>query len=242
MEKHHFVSLFAIVFVLACGNDETSGAGGTDLGGPDSLVGYRWTSDPMNAAGIDFVLDFAFDERTVTATNTCNGALSATTQAPVRYRYTANVPTAGHAESSGGGATCYVDVAAGTFDFEIVDGRLHLTYGDETVDFAPMGSVAGLYGTWVADAPGVGTLIWSMGGGRILATAECDGGLTATTEVPATFTNSLEITDAASNTVTDDYGLECTVGISRDTLTYRFEDGTLVMTSSTGDTIRFARD
>jgi hypothetical protein len=233
-----------VALLAACGSDgsdDGDGPGGADddRGGPDSLVGHEWTSDPVTVNGIEFVFGFQFDEGSVTASNTCNGEVTATAEAPVRYRYTATIPVAGRTDEEEGGDTCFAEIAAGTFEFEIVDGKLVLTFDGETIEFEPAGDTAGLYGEWTAEAPGVGTLIWSMGGGAISATSECDNGLSATVEVDAEFVNKLEITEAAEDVVMD-RGLECSVGIAAGTSTYRFDGDVLILVTG-GEEIRFHR-
>ena len=210
---------------------------GSERGGPQSLGGFRWTGPAQTVNGIELQPEFSFDAMSVTARNTCNRTLSVMTTAPARYRYTGNVPSSSRREESSNGANCVVEILAGTIEFEIVDNVLRVTGGGSTIDFQPSGSVAGLYGTWTAEAPGVGRLSWSMGGGRIRATATCSNGVSATTDAAASFVNILEITADASNSV-EEAGLTCNVGIARGTYTYTF-DGADMILSGTGGTIRF---
>jgi hypothetical protein len=228
------------LFLLSCGGDGPGGPGERDdRGGPDSLVGYKWTSDPLTVNGIKFVFGFGFSRSSVTAKNTCNDAVTATIEVPVRYRYTANVPTGGRTDEEEGGKTCFAEIAAGTFDFEITDNKLVMTHQDKTFDFKPVGSVAGLYGNWTAKAPGVGTLTWSMGGGKIVATSDCDNGVSATVEVSADFVNKIEFTEAAKDVKRGDSGLECSMEVAAGVSTYRFDGDTLVMKMN-GEEIRFS--
>ena len=210
---------------------------GTERGGPHALSGFRWTGPAQTLNGIELQPEFSFDPMSVTARNTCNRTLSVMTTAPARYRYTGNVPSASRREESSNGASCSVEILAGAIEFEIVNNVLRVTGGGSTIDFQPSGAVAGLYGTWTADAPGVGRLSWSMGGGRIRATATCSNGVSATTDAAASFVNILDITEDASNSV-EDAGLTCSVGIARGTYTYTF-DGADMILSGMGGSIRF---
>lgn len=227
----------SVSLLAACGGGAGSGGGGSDRGGPDSLIGFQWTADPITVNGITFEFGFEFSADTVTAYNTCDGALTATVEAPVRYLYTATVPAGDSTEAASDGNTCRVSIDSGTFDFEIVDGKLRMTQNGETLDFEPAGATAGLYGEWTADAPGIGTLIWSMGGGQIVATTDCDNGLSATVEVDADFINRLEFPEPAEDVVTEGT-LECSVSVAATMMTYYFDGDTLVM-SDGGEEIRF---
>ncbi len=210
---------------------------GTERGGPHSLAGFRWAGPAQTVNGIEFQPEFSFDATSVTARNTCNRTLSVMATAPARYRYTGNVPSSSRREESSDGASCSVEILAGAIEFEIVENVLRVTRDGSTVDFQPSGSVAGLYGTWTAEAPGVGRLSWSMGGGRIRATATCSNGVSATTDAAASFVNILDITEDANNSV-EDAGLTCTVGIARGTYTYAFDGADMILTGG-GGSIRF---
>ena len=220
--------------VVACGAPE---AGGGDRGGPHSLTGYRWTGPSQTVGGIELQPEFSFDAASVTATNTCNRTVSVSTTAPARYRYRANIPSSARREEGNGSASCFVEILAGDVEFEIVNNVLRVTRDGTTVDFQPSGSVAGLYGTWVVDAPEVGRLSWSMSGGRIRATVACTNGVSASTDASASFTNMLEITEDSSNQV-EEAGLTCSVGIARGMYTYTFDGADMILTGG-GGTIRF---
>lgn len=213
--------------------------GANERGGPHSLIGYDWTSDPLNIQDIEFVVRFRFDETHLTATGTCDGELSATTEVPVRYRYTATVPAGDRVDEAKDGNTCFAAIQAGSFDFEIVGDKLVVTSEGETVEFSADGTVSGLYGKWATPAPGIGTLTWAMGGGKIVATSQCDNGVSASVEVDATFINKLEITESAEKVVEDGFGLECWVSVAAGLSTYRFEGDDLILTTN-GEDVRFS--
>lgn len=244
-----FAIMGALALASACGDGNNGGGGGggggggtiTDRGGPDSLENFAWSmGEPIEINGIELQMSFRFDDDSVTVTSTCDGEVTVSTTAPVRYHYSASIASGDENEVEDGGDTCAVSIAAGSFDFEIVDGKLVATAGGESIEFSPVGSVAGLYGKWQREAPGVGTLIWSMGGGKIRATSECDNGVSATVEVPAVFTNRLQIVSASENTV-EENGLECSASISAGSGTYRFEGNELVMTFE-GEDMRLERE
>ena len=223
----------AILALTACASDSS---GGDDRGGPDALTGVGWhTTFEQN--GINFDFSFAFDNAKVTATNKCSvdgQSLTATTAAMVKYRYDANIPKAGH----GGTDACFVDVASGKFSFEIAGDKLIMTANGQTVTFtqAP-GSRSGLYGDWTAMQNGF-EITWSMGGGKIRATAKCPSG-SASTEVSADFTNFVDILEDKSQTEGDD-SFNCNVGISKAMAEYHFDGDDLVMNVG-GKSITFHR-
>lgn len=222
--------------LIACGAD--SGASSSaSRGGPDSLVGFKWTSEPVTAGGIEFVLALSFAENSVTAANTCNGELTASTSTPVRYRYTATIPKGDSVENTKDGSSCFASIDAGSFDFEIVDGNLVANYQGETLTFEPVGAVNGLYGRWQATGNGL-TLSWSMGNGEILVDADCHNGVTASVRVDADFENRIEFVEAAEQTESDDFGFDCSVSIARGMATYYFDGDALVL-SQEGQAVRF---
>lgn len=229
------VPILILPFV-ACGNDAGSSSA-AGRGGPDSLVGFRWTSDPVLAGGIEFVLALSFSDSSVTATSTCDGSLTATTSTPVRYRYTATIPKGDSVENTEGSNSCLASVDAGSFDFEIADGNLVASYQGEILTFEPSGAVDGLYGRWEVSANGL-TLAWSMGDGEIVVDADCHNGVTAQVAVDAGFENRVEFTEAAEQTESDEFGLECSVSIASGIATYYFDGDALVL-SQQGQAIRF---
>ena len=211
----------------ACATDDSSGGGGgNDRGGPDALAGVSWHTT-FSQNGIDFDFSFAFDDAKLSATNKCSAggqSLTAKTASAVKYRYTGNVPKAGH----GGDSACFIDVAAGSFAFEIAGDKLIMTSNGETVTFTQVGARSGLYGKWTAMKNDF-TLTWSMGGGKIRATADCPTGGSATTEVSAQFANFVDILEAQTQTEGDDT-FNCTVGITKAMAEYHFDGDDLVMT------------
>jgi hypothetical protein len=238
--------LLTALLLAACGDD--SGAEGSnntsnnatpDKGGPDSLIGATWKGDPITANGITFEPSFTFNADSVIVSNTCDGAVTASATAPVRYHYDATTLKEASKEVEGGGDTCSASVQKGSFSFEIIEGKLRMTYMDQTIEFSPVGGVAGLYGTWGAPAPGVGTLEWTMGGGKIGVTSKCDNGLTASTSTSATFINYLTIKEAAMDEV-EDGGITCNAGINAGTFTYRFDGADIILTQN-GQDSRFKR-
>jgi hypothetical protein len=228
-------ALLAItIFALGCATDNSSDPI-SDRGGPDALAGVTWHTT-FSDNGIDFDFSFAFDDAKVSATNQCSFAgqsLTASTAAAVTYRYDVNVPTAGH----GGDSACFIDVAAGTFSFEIAGDQLIMTANGETVTFTAAGPVSGLYGEWTAMQDGF-TITWSMGNGKIRAKATCPSG-SASTEVAARFTNLVDILEDQMQTVGDD-SFNCTVSIAKAMAEYHFEGDELVMTVN-GQSLRFRR-
>lgn len=225
--------LMVCVALAGCATDDDGGDGdGADRGGPDALTGFMWkTTASQN--GIDFTFGFAFDNTSVTASNTCKAggqSLTATAATPVKYRYRAEISKAGH----DGDASCFVDVAQGSFDFELVGDKLRMTSGGTTIEWSSAGGRSGLYGDWTAMADGL-TLTWSMGGGKIRARAACPGGGSASVTVDAKFQNFVELVEAQSKTVGDD-SFNCTVSIAKAMATYRFDGATLVLTMDGKDT------
>jgi len=228
-------ALLAItILALGCSSDDSSGSI-TDRGGPDALAGVTWHTT-FSDNGIDFDFSFAFDDAKVSATNQCSLAgqsLTASTASAVKYRYDVDVPNAGH----GGDSACFIDVAAGTFAFEIAGDQLIMTANGQTVTFTAAGPVSGLYGEWTAMQDGF-TITWSMGNGKIRAKATCPSG-SASTEVAARFTNLVDILEDQMQTVGDD-SFNCTVSIAKSMAEYHFEGDELVMTVN-GQSLRFRR-
>lgn len=215
----------SIASLVGC-TDDSSSSSGQDRGGPDALSGVTWHTT-ITQNGIDFDFGFAFDDTKVTASNTCHAggqSLTATAASAVKYRYTANIPTAGH----GGDSACFVDVAAGSFSFELAGDKLEAMANGQTIEFTQgAGSRSGLYGDWTAMANGF-TITWSMGGGKIHATADCPGGAHASTTVNADFKNFVDILEDQSMTVGDD-SFNCNVGISKAMSEYFFQGSDLVI-------------
>jgi hypothetical protein len=213
--------------LTACGTDDPNdnNGGGDDRGGPDALAGVSWHTT-FTDNGIDFDFSFAFDDAKVSAVNKCSlggQSLTASTASMVKYRYDANVPKAGHAGSD----ACFIDIAAGKFSFEIAGDKLIMTSSGQTVTFTQTGTHSGLYGDWTGMANGF-TITWSMGHGKIHATATCPDG-TASTDVSAQFTNFVDILEDKSQTEGDD-SFNCTVSISKSMAEYHFSGDDLVMT------------
>jgi len=228
-------ALLAITVMLgACSADsDDENTPITDRGGPDALTGVSWHTT-FSQNGIDFDFSFAFDDTKVSATNQCTFAgesLTASTAAAVTYRYDVNVPKAGH----GGDSSCFIDVAAGKFSFEIAGDELIMTANGETVTFTAAGPVSGLYGEWTAMQDGF-TVTWSMGNGKIRARATCPSG-SASTEVSAQFTNLVDILEDQMQTVGDE-SFNCTVSIAKAMAEYHFDGDDLVMTVD-GQSLRF---
>ena len=231
MKTLHAITILALA---ACSTDDSSPAI-TDRGGPDALAGVEWHTT-FSQNGIDFDFSFAFDDTKVSANNVCHSggqSLTASTASPVKYRYTANIPKAGH----GGDDACFVDVAAGAFAFELAGDKLIMTVNGQTVQFTQSGARSGLYGDWSAMLNGF-TITWSMGNGKIRATATCPSG-SASTEVSAQFTNLVDILEDQSQTVGDD-SFNCTVSIAKAMAEYHFEGDDLVMTVN-GQSLTFHR-
>ena len=238
MMRPHHSAMYAILILIglragvACGDaepasdapDDDLGAG--ERGGPQSLSGITWRGPAQVVNGVELRPSLAFSERQVTVTNTCQGTLTASVSAPVRYHYQVRIERGARQQERDGQRDCFVEIKADTFDFSIEQGKLIYQDGESSYEFAAEGGVAGLYGTWVTAAPGVGRLRWSMGKGRLRAQALCDNGLTATVEAPARFTNFMTILEPASHQVERD-GLECFASIEAATMTYRFEDRAL---------------
>lgn len=229
MQKPLLAAL-ALLLPASCGGGGDAPGESDERGGPHALAGFTWSAEPAVVGGIELAFALRFDDDSVTAQNTCDGALTASVTAPVRYLYSATIPEGDSVEESRDGATCQAGVEAGTFDFEIVDGRLEMLYEGELVVFEPAGAVAGLYGSWRAEAPGIGTLTWSMGGGAIEVEAACENGLSARVVVDAEFENRVQFPEAAEDVVSDDFGAECSVAIATGEAEYHFEGDTLVMT------------
>lgn len=233
-------SLVVVLSSLACGPQGPSGPGSiSDQAGPEALSGTAWKAPPTTVNGIQLALQFQFDQTTVTASSTCDGTLTATARAPVKYRYRARITQSASKEEKSGSARCQVDVAAGSFDFVVTSKGLEVTWQGQTLTFQAKGGVSGLYGTWTAPAPGVGTLEWSLGNGKVSAAALCDGGLVARVEAPAEFTNILEVLEAAQKKETLG-GQSCEVGIAKGEMTYVVKNGELVLTQN-GGSLSFER-
>lgn len=214
-----------LVFFLGCGG---GGASDTDRGGPESLEGVSWRGETIEpVAGLELTPAFRFDGTQLELTNTCHSGgteLQATTRAPVRYHY--EVRTDG---GSDGGDSCAIEVASGVSTFELDDGALSWTFRGSTVRFQPAGAVAGLYGDWTAEND-VGVFRFSLGQGRLRASIACRGGESASVDLPADFSNFLDILEAASVTEESD-GVSCTASIAAaNRIPYRFDGDTLVMT------------
>lgn len=252
MTSHHLARLLvtAALILSACGdsgsdnnsNEESNNANNNnntapDRGGPDSLVGVSWQGAAQTINGLTLQPTFSFGRDSVTVTNTCNGTVSVSVTAPARYTYKADIAKRAAKSETDGTNTCDVSIEAGSFDFEIVEAGLLVTVMEQMLTFAPRGAVAGLYGEWVAPAPGVGQLVWSMGKGKLTASAVCDSGLTATATTSAAFTNILTITESAQDSV-EEGGVTCDAAINAGTFTYRFDGGVLVLIAG-GQEIRF---
>jgi hypothetical protein len=234
--KRIFLVPLCTLALAACTDDSTGGGSGNDRGGPDALSGVTWHTT-ISQNGFDFDFSFAFDDAKVSASNVCHSggqSLTASTASPVKYRYTASIANAGH----GGDDACFVDVAAGAFAFELAGDKLIMTVNGQTVQFTQSGARSGLYGDWSAMMNGF-TITWSMGNGKIHATAACPGGKTASTTVSAQFTNLVDIQEAQSQTVGDD-SFDCTVSIAKAMAEYHFDGDNLVMTVN-GQTLVFHR-
>jgi hypothetical protein len=215
----------SLLSVTAC-TDDSSSSSGQDKGGPDALAGVTWHTT-ISQNGFDFDFGFAFDDTKVTASNTCHSSgqsLTATTASQIKYRYSADIPKAGH----GGDSSCFVDVLAGSFTFELAGDKLEVTVNGQTSEFTQGGgSRSGLYGDWTAMVNGF-TVTWNMGGGKIHATAACPGGGSASATVNATFKNFVDILEDQSMTVGDD-SFNCTVSISKAMSEYYFQGNDLVI-------------
>lgn len=229
--------------LMACGDDSGSKASngsnngpqtGTERGGPQSLSGFTWSSEPVESGGIEFQLDFEFTQNEIEASNTCDGATTVSTSAPVRYTYRADIAQGNSDRVEDGDSFCEVEITDQGFDFEIVGGDLQMTSGGETLVVSPSGAVRGLYGDWSV-ATEIGTLTFSMGNGRVQAVNDCTNGLTASTSVAADFTNFLVIEEDAMGG--DD---ACFVQISAGTFEYRFEGDDLILSMGGQDT-RFSK-
>lgn len=234
--------LLSLGFLVACGGNNNSSTSG-DQGGPDALEGYMWKSAPVSANGFDFVLAFQFEQNKVKATNTCSyggASVSVSTEAPVDYRYTVDVPNRVSQTNSQGGNNCEVSIEKAMFNAVIQNGKLVVTQGDQSITFDRMGAENGIYSTWQADTE-VGRLTWTMGGGKINANLVCSiNGLSVSAEAPATFVNILDIKEAAMNSKTEN-GLECNVSIAKGLFNYRFDGTTLVLTQNGQEAGRFSR-
>jgi hypothetical protein len=230
--------------LMACGDDtsggtDDGGGGGgddpvVDRGGPESLSGFRWTSEPMNVNGTTLQLSFEFGASMVTLLGSCDGGAPVSVAAPVRYTYAATVQSGAADRAERGDETCEVGIAPGSFEFEVQDNQIMVGQGDERITFDATGIRSGLYGTWRADA-NFGTLFWSIGNGRIAARTECTNGLIARTTAPTTFRNFVTLEAATAG---DD---SCMIGIAAGTFEYRFEGETLVMDIQGGE-VRFDTD
>lgn len=225
-----FAAAFACCLLLGCATDSDEGA--SDRGGPDALTGFMWKTKVSNN-GLDFLFGFQFSDTMLSASNTCTAggeSLTATVSVPVKYRYSADVPSGGH----GGDAACFVDVAKGAFQFELAGSRLLMTFGGKVIEFSSTGTRSGLYGDWTAMVDGF-AITWSMGGGKIHARADCPGGTTASVTVDAKFKNFVDIVEAGSKTVGDDT-FNCSVGVSKALAEYRFASDALILTIDGKDT------
>lgn len=233
------VLLAALVAALGCesgsadGGDGFGGSGGgsgdTARGGPDSLVGITWNGPASTVNGISLQPALEFGPDSVTVLNTCDRNETVSATAPVRYHYTAVVQSA----ATGGDESCFVSIAEGSFAFEIDQGALIMKYGDQVLQFAAAGPVAGLFGDWSVSMDGL-TLNWSFATGKIRAQAECQGGASAAAEAPASFKNFITIETAAA----EDSGT-CEAGIQAGTFEYWFDGDDIVMLFG-GQEIRFS--
>ncbi len=229
--QNRALGLGLAVMLGACGGgdgDEGGALGDADRGGPDALAGHAWTLE-QSVDGIDFVTTFEFGAADLKLTNVCKAGgetLTAAVEVPVKYRYKASV---GETRRSGTDA-CFVEVAGGSFDFEIAGDRLIATIGDSVTEFTSAGGNSGLYGDWTAERDGF-VLTWSMGNGRIEASATCPG----TSEAPkvvvtAEFVNFVDVLEADEDEVGDD-GFSCSVGVMQALMEYEFDGAALVLTS-----------
>lgn len=231
----------SVVFSLgACGSEDAGGGNGdggpsgSDRGGPDALSGFSWTSDPMEINGVALQLSFEFTDTELNASNTCAGDVTVTTSAPIRYTYRATIEEGDSSEVSEGGNTCDVSIAPGSFDFQRVGKNLEVSYKDQKLSFGPEGTTSGVFGEWKAEWD-LGSLVWSMGDGKLTATNECDNGLSATAQVAADYRNFVVIEEEATG------GDEsCSVGIQKGNLEYRFEGSELVLIFA-GEEIRLKK-
>ncbi len=217
----------------ACGDDGGDGGGGggnaigqgVNRGGPEALSGFTWGSQ-QSVNGIDFDFSFEFGDSTLVATNACSldgDVLVAEVEVPITYRYRATITQAGES----GDESCYVTVAASTFDFTIAGNTMTATSGDQTVQFTATGTRSGVYGDWSAEGDGF-VLTWNIGSGKINATAACPGGLSAKVSVPATLENFVDVPEGKQVEVGDE-SFNCSVGVAAGTFGYRFSGKTLVM-------------
>ena len=188
----------------------------------------------MEVNGVTLQLSFEFTETEVKASNTCNGLTTASTSTPVRYTYNADIPNGDSNKVEDANALCEVTIAPSSFDFELVDGKLRVTYQDQTLLFSPQGGTSGLFGTWEVDWD-YGTLLWKMGGGKLSATNKCDSGLSASVEVPATFRNHFVVDEEASGG-----DASCSVGIAKGSVEYRFDGDDLIMIDD-GQEVRLSK-
>lgn len=234
------ITSFSLLALAACGDDGGGGGGpgvgGESRGGPEALSGFTWSTS-MSQDGIDFDFGFEFGPSTLVAVNTCTYAgdsLTAEIEVPIRYRYHAEVLESAYA----GDESCFVSIEPFSYDFEIVGGKLVMTSGDERVELSPSGGNSGVYGEWSYTDQGL-TLTYTMGAGKVTVSARgCENGAQPATSARANFKNYIVIQESGENTVGDE-SFNCNVGIAADTIEYRFDGNTLVMTSQ-GQDMRFA--
>lgn len=221
------LGMAAAVMLAACGDDDGGGgASDSDRGGPDALDGVSWSMQ-QSANGIDFKFGFEFGPDSLKAHNTCTGggqSLTANVEVPVKYRYNASIAEGGKA----GTDACFIEVAAGSFDFELAGDKLIATSGDQVTEFTAAGAHSGLYGDWTATRGDL-TLTWSMGAGKIEARATCPGvSDSPSVSVPTDFTNYVDVL-AADEDVVGDESFSCQLAVMKALMEYRFEGDELIL-------------
>jgi hypothetical protein len=222
----------------ACDGDGGGGLSDADRGGPDALAGHSWTLE-QSAGGIDFTTVFEFGATDLKVTNECSvggESLTAAIEVPVQYRYTATV-----AETTRSGTdACFVEIARGSFDFELSGDKLIATSGESVIEFTSAGGNSGLYGDWTAELDGF-VLTWSMGAGKIEAHATCPGTSEAPSVSAATeFVNHVDVLMADEDQV-GDAAFSCSVSAMQGLMDYVFAGETLVLTFQGAETRLEAR-
>ncbi len=228
-------SLLALALPLAaCGSDSTDNS--EDRAGPESLEGVAWRGDAVDVGGgVTIQPAFRFTRSTVSLENRCSGGgeeAVVTATAPIRYHY--SVRTEGQRS---GDDSCYVEIGSGQSTFEVIDGQLQWTYNGQVETFRAAGPVAGLYGEWTADND-VGRFRFSLGGGQITASIDCNTGGSASVTVNADFQSFVDILQPASEEVMEG-GLTCNASIqAANNVRYRFDGNALIMVFE-GQELRF---
>lgn len=162
-----------VMFLLAACDTTSGDDEPVQRNGHERLFGGTWSVE-VDRGDVAAEIGFTFGTHTAIASSDCYGTghdpLHVEVEVPIAYLYSVTTTQPGAA----GDIACGVTLAAGRYDFLIIDGGIQVTAGEQVFELAQNGSTDGIFGTW-STPTNDGSMSWTIAANALRITRFCSG-------------------------------------------------------------------